>query len=128
MATTAITGKTPYTTKIENGNHQMWADEPQNAGGQDEGPSPIGYLEAAIASCSTITMRMYADRKGWELDEVQVTIERRQDAANKETIMAKSVEIRGNLDAKQTQRLIDIGGRCPVIRLVANNVKIVHVD
>ncbi len=128
MATKAVTGKTPYITQIENGNHQLWADEPLEAGGQDKGPSPIGYLEAAIASCSTITMRMYADRKGWDLEEVMVTVERRHDEQNKETIMAKSVEIRGNLDAQQTQRLIDIGGRCPVIRLVANNVKIINID
>ncbi len=128
MATTANTGPNTYSTEIISDNHTFWADEPVEAGGQDKGPSPMQYLEAAIASCSTITIRMYADRKGWDLKGVKVTVERTQDAENRETIMAKKIELTGDLDEKQIKRLIDIGGRCPVVKLVSDNLKIVNKD
>ncbi len=122
------TTKKSYSTEIESSSHSFWADEPESAGGQNLGPSPMEYLEAAIASCSTITMRMYADRKGWDVSEIQVSIERRNNSKTRETLLAKKVKIKGSLDQKQTQRLIEIGGRCPVIKLVSKDLKVVLED
>ncbi len=127
MITKAKISKERYKTEVQTGNHHLVVDEPESAGGKDLGPTPIQLLEAAIASCSTITMRMYADRKGWDVEDIEVSVEYRKDPHSRESIMAKNIEIKGNLEDKQIQRLIEIGGRCPVIKLVADNVKIVHV-
>ncbi len=117
--------KTNYTTEIVAGNHHMTSDEPLEAGGADAGPTPVQYLESALASCACITMRMYAERKGWPLEEVTVTMDHDSVNENRENVFVKSVDVKGDLDEQQVQRLIDIGGRCPVVRLISGSIRVV---
>ncbi len=124
MSTRARIGKIPFTTIIEAGKHRWISDEPLESDGQNQGPTPIQLLESAIASCACITMRMYADRKGWDLLEVSVTLDHQPGGGNSENIFLKSVEVKGNLTEEQIKRLIDIGGRCPVVKILSGKVNI----
>ena len=104
-------------------------------GGTDTGPSPYDLLLAALGACKTITLRMYADRKGWPLEEVIVALEHRKlhatDAEKCEDRLAKLDEIRsalhlvGPLDQAQRQRLAEIADRCPVNRTLDAGVQLV---
>lgn len=119
-----IIGEQPYTTTFNIRGHEMIADEPIDENGQDLGPKPTEYLKAALAACTTITMKMYADRKGWDLQEAIVEVDFVRDLKNNLTTFTKKVTLKGNLDAEQRKRIFEIGGRCPVHRIIENPVKI----
>lgn len=94
-------------------------------GGDDLGPNPTRVVEAALAACSVMTMRLYADRKGWDLDQAKVTVKRApgQDS-HAARVLKKEIEVSGALDEKQTHRLIEIAGKCPVHRMLSEKVAI----
>jgi putative redox protein len=108
-------------------NHTWNADEPVEARGTDEGPTPYELLLGALGACTTLTLRLYAERKGWPLEAVKVDYEftrehgrdcdecEADDDARLEVIRAK-VLIRGNLNDEQRERLREIVTRCPVHR------------
>lgn len=121
----SITRMERYKTEIKTGtNHQIITDEPLADGGRDTGGTPMELLAASLASCSSITMRMYADRKEWDLEEVKVTIDFERDGKNKKTTFKKEIEIKGNLDDEQKERIYKIAERCPVHQVIMNEVKI----
>jgi putative redox protein len=101
--------------------HQWYADEPIEQGGQDEGPMPTELLLSALAGCKIITVKMYANRKGWEIDDVLVELSLGEKGET--TIIEKSIEIIGDIDEKQRKRLIDISGRCPVAKMLSNSIE-----
>lgn len=127
-------GRTKYTTEIAARNHTIVADEPKRVGGRDAGLTPYELLLAALGSCTAITLRMYADRKKWDLEEVLVHLDHNkqhaEDCANCESDSAKidafnrSLEIKGNLTDKERQRLLEIANRCPVHRTLENTIEI----
>ncbi|HKS94415.1 MAG TPA: alpha/beta fold hydrolase [Gammaproteobacteria bacterium] len=123
-----------YRTEIYAGAHALVADEPRDVGGTDSGPSPYGYLCAALGACTTITLRMYADRKQWPLEGVRVRLTHDKihasDCAECETKQGKidrftrSIELQGALSAEQRQRLMEIADKCPVHRTLESEVRI----
>ncbi len=104
------------------GRHHLIADEPEAEGGEDLGPSPFEYLGAALAACTAITLRMYAQRKAWPLEnaEVDVSIERNKDV----TTILRTIHLVGELTEEQRQRLLEIADRCPVHRTLKGKIEI----
>ncbi|GAB4403269.1 MAG: bifunctional alpha/beta hydrolase/OsmC family protein [Microscillaceae bacterium] len=125
---------TPYRVEFQIGAHHLVSDEPVSIGGQDLGPDPYSFLLTALGACTGMTLRMYADRKGWDLQEARVHLQHgkihAQDCAECETKEGKIdhitriIELEGNLDATQRQRLVEIADRCPVHRTLHSEVKI----
>ena len=126
-------GKFQQTVSV--GPHQLVADEPIAAGGDDSGPGPYDYLLAGLGACTSMTMRMYADRKSLPLDRVTVTLEHRkihaEDCAECETRVGmldqieRVISIEGALDAEQRAKLMEIADKCPVHRTLKSEIRIV---
>lgn len=128
------TGPQGYTTDILAGNHSLLADEPLSVGGDDLGPSPYGYLNAALGACTSMTLRMYADRKKWPLESVTVHVSHGKDYAkdcedcednkSKIDVFDRTIELEGDLDTSQRKRLMEIADRCPVHRTLHNDIEV----
>lgn len=122
------TAQSRYHTEILARTHSIVADEPLTAGGTDTGPSPFELLMAALGACVTITLRMYADRKDWPLEEIKVRLRHRKlppaeqstgaGGRPREHEIGQELELVGSLDAEQRARLLEIAHRCPVHRAV----------
>lgn len=106
--------------------HECVADEPIDEGGLDQGPKPTEIVLASLASCKLMTVKMYANRKGWKLDEVKVELEylERGEVAK----VSKKIEFIGDLDEDQRKRLLDISGRCPVVKMLSKSIEFVLID
>lgn len=119
---------------ISIGPHQLRSDEPANAGGTDAGPDPYELLLAALGACTGITIRMYAQRKKWPLEEVKVQLTHSkihaEDCANCETQprmidhIDRKISFTGALSPDQLQRLRDIADKCPVHRTLTSRIQI----
>ncbi len=128
----AETGDGTFTNTISDGRHELFADEPAELGGGDRGPSPYELLLASLGACTSITLRMYADRKGWPLERVVVELRHDKihadDCAHCETQAGYidrieiDVTVEGPLDDEQKARLLDIAHKCPVHRTLQNEV------
>lgn len=127
-------GSGRYTQQIVAGNHRLVADEPRPIG-EGQGPTPYDLLLAALGACTSMTVRMYATRKGWPLTGVRVTLRHSRihadDCANCETSgdsqidhIDVDIELSGDLDDTQRQRLLLIAERCPVHRTLISEVDI----
>jgi putative redox protein len=115
-------GAAPYAQRIKVGHHVLDADEPASNGGGDTGPSPTGTLLAALAGCTSITLRMYADRKGWDLGTVHVDVKLvRADGAER---IDRAVRVGGALAPDQLTRLLEIAEKTPVTKLLKAGVPI----
>lgn len=100
------------------------ADEPVDKGGKDTGFSPKELLAAALAACTSATVRMFADRKKWLLDEVKIDVDlERDDAANK-TVISRRIKFIGALDADQKKILLTVANSCPVHKILSNPIEI----
>jgi len=122
------TGRGRYENFVVAGDHVLLADEPVSVGGLDHGPSPYGYLSAALGTCSAMTVRMYADRKGWPLERVRVTISHSKDFVDGHEdqidLFDRVLRFDGPLDDAQRARLLEIADKCPVHRTLNNPVEI----
>ncbi len=108
-----------YTHEIEMRQHRVVADEPADVGGQDKGPSPQELLAASLASCTAITMEMYAARKGWDVEGLEVECGYSQAEPGGPTRFELVLRVPESLDEEQRARLRTIAGKCPVHRTLA---------
>ena len=102
--------------------HTLRADEETDKGGDDSGPAPHELLLAALGSCTATTLKVYAERKGWPLKNVQVTLS--GGSANGGFVITKKLSLEGELDAEQRQRLAEIADKCPVHKTLTNTITI----
>jgi putative redox protein len=102
--------------------HRVTADEPRNHGGEDTGPSPQELLAASLASCSAITMEMYADRKGWDVGEMVVEVSYEPAQRGSPTRFVMNVQLPKELSEEQRDRLMQIAAKCPVHRALEGEV------
>jgi putative redox protein len=122
------------TQEILVGSHRLIADEPEALGGADRGPTPYDLLLAALGACTSITMRMYAHRKQWPLDQVRVRLLHAKihaaDCAECETkegkidLIEREIELGGPLSEEQRLKLLEIAEKCPVGRTLTSKIKI----
>lgn len=129
-------GATGLVATVLASGHTLLADEPVALGGTGRGPTPYDYLLAALGSCTVMTLRLYADRKGWPLAGVDVRLRHGRvhaadcadcstaGQAGKIDVIEREIELRGELDAEQRQRLLEIADRCPVHRTLTHEIKI----
>lgn len=127
-------GEGPYAQDIVAGNYVIRADEPEAAGGADTGPTPHDLLLAALGGCTAITLRMYAARKNWPLENVSVRLKHdrihAEDCKTCETKVGKieriqrEISLQGPLDEAQKARRLDIADKCPVQRTLTSEVLI----
>lgn len=128
------TSNESLSTEIKAGRHHLVADEPKDVGGEDSGPTPYDLLSAALGACSSMTIQMYAKHKKWDLEEVTVHInheKRHEKDALKEgkksakiDHFSRKIELQGNLDQEQRERLLEIANRCPVKRTLSSDIQI----
>ena len=107
---------------VEIRGHRLTADEPRDGGGDDKGPSPQELLAASLASCTAITMEMYAQRKGWEVGEIAVDVDYEPAQRGSPTRFWMRVELPKELPEEQRERLMQIGAKCPVHRALDGEV------
>jgi putative redox protein len=121
---TAVLDGAPYTTRIMARDQEWLADEPTADGGQGQGPRPHELLLSALASCTAITLRMYADRKQWNVGPIGITvsIERTQSGAQIDTRIHMDIELDPAVPEEQRQRLAQIARSCPVHRTLENPI------
>lgn len=100
------------------------ADEPLEAGGKDLGFSPKELLASALAACTAATLRMYADHKKWDLQEVKLEIDLEQNETKTKTSINRKLEFIGNLTEEQRIRLLAVANACPVHKILTNPVEI----
>jgi putative redox protein len=118
----ASIGVTDYAVAIVAGNHQLIADESVDRGGKDTGPSPSELACSALCACTAITLRMYAERKEWSLQAVQVSAHLSEDDGRH--VIARTLGLEGDLNDEQRARLADIAERTPVTLLLKEGAKI----
>ena len=108
--------------EVELGRHRLTADEPENHGGTDAGPNPQELLAASLASCTAITMEMYATRKGWEVGDVVVDVNYEPSQRGSPTKFQMKVQLPKELPEEQREKLMTIAAKCPVHRTLEGEV------
>ncbi len=121
-------GRGPYQQTVHAGKHRLIADEPPAMGGEDAGPGPMDFLLAGLGACTSITLRMYAERKDWPLTGVSVALNHDRVAldGDRGTVdrIARVITLEGELTAEQRQRLLAIANKCPMHRTLQSNTRI----
>ena len=127
-------GTEKFLTQVKLGGHFLLADEPESVGGNNAGPTPYDLLAASLATCKAMTLRMYADRKKWNLSNVEVHVDHDKrhcdDCANVEEASSKIdsfdcyISVEGELDESQKKRLLEIADMCPVHKTLHSKVSV----
>jgi putative redox protein len=125
-------GRDRYASTVSARTHRLVADEPTAVGGTDQGPTPYEYLAAALGSCTAITLRMYADRKAWPLEAIDVDVSHEKvhakdcdcetTATGRIDLISRVITLHGDLDQVQRARLMEIADRCPVHRTLTGDI------
>lgn len=118
----ATIGNDVYRTELTARKHRVIADEPEDVGGKDLGPRPGDFYRMSLASCTAITLRMYANRKNFEVKQIEVTVSTEEGEGK--TILHTNIEISGTLDEAQRQRMLQIAKLCPVHKVLTNPIEI----
>lgn len=123
-----------YMQEAHTGQHWFTIDEPEALGGDDAGPGPYEYLLAALGACTSMTLRMYAERKKWPLDRVHVRLTHRRihaedcaDCPEQDRMLdeiSREIFFKGDLSQAQQLKLVDVAGRCPVAQTLSRGTKL----
>lgn len=118
-------GSEKYKTLITARQHSLIGDEPENHGGSDLGMTPSELLLASLGECTAITLRMYADRKGWDVSSVKVHLNLTEmSTEDKTTHIHRNIHIEGNISDEQRQRIMQIANVCPIHKVLSNAIAI----
>jgi putative redox protein len=119
-------GTEKYQCTIEWRNGKFIADEPVIAGGKDTGPDPYTLLLSSLVSCTLVTMRMYIDRKGWDIPEIAVNTNLYQETKDGKTtsIIDRDITFLSEVEEEQKARLIEIANHCPISKILENDIKV----
>jgi putative redox protein len=138
MTTVTVRSRHNYQQEIIAADHVLFADEPLDVGGDDTGPNPYELLLGALGACTSITLQMYAKRKRWPLEAVEVELTHRRDhakdcdeCAEQETrldVVEVKIGLKGDLDAEQRRRLHEIAQRCPVNQTLSRGIRTIHSE
>ena len=121
-ATAHRSGRTTFNHSVEVRQHHVTVDEALDLGGDDEGPSPQELLAASLASCTAVTMEMYAARKGWDIGKIEVQVEYTPAERGCPTKFKLSLRLPAELTEEQRERLQVIANKCPVHRTLEGEV------
>jgi len=134
-AVASLDGNQQFTTQMKVGNHYMLADEPEHVGGSDFGPNPYEFVAAGLSACTAMTIQMYARRKGWIIDNVEVhtsygkehavDCEHCDDDSAKIDTFHREIKFDSNLDEKQIKRVLQIADKCPVHKTLHSETQII---
>ncbi len=119
---TATIGTEVYQTELVAGAHTLIADEPEGNGGKDMGPQPGDFLRMSLASCTAITLRMYANRKKFDIHQIRVSVS--NGPTTDKTILQTDIEITGNITEEQRTRMMQIAKLCPVHKMLTKPIEI----
>jgi putative redox protein len=119
---TAIIGADRYRTEITTENKSFAADEPGELGGGDTAPSPPEYLMSSLASCTAITLRMYADRKKLDVSKIKVQVTYSKEEFK--SLFTVNVSYEGKLEVEQEKRFLDIAKMCPIHKILNNPIEL----
>ncbi|WP_374276779.1 OsmC family protein [Azonexus sp.] len=120
----AENGQGRYQQEVVAGQHRLVADEPASMGGADAGPAPFDFIMSGLGACTSMTLRMYAERKGLALSAIRVELEHDKieiDGQPRDRIR-RTITLDGELSPEQRQRLLEIANKCPVHRALSNSI------
>jgi putative redox protein len=121
------TGRGRFQVEVRTAGGTFLADEPAAAGGLGSGATPYDLLGAALGACTAMTLRLYADRKGWPMKSALVRVAHRSQGLEVKDRFAREIVLEGDLSPEQKRRLLEIAERCPVHRTLARGCEIVSV-
>ena len=135
QAVASLDAEDGFTTQMTVGSHTMMADEPTSFGGNDFGPSPYEFVSAGLSACTAMTVQMYVKRKGWDLQNIEVhtshskvakqVVENGEQKEIKVDTFNREIKLKGNLDDKQIQRILQIADKCPVHKTLHSDIDVV---
>ena len=118
-------GTQKYLCTISWRNGTLLMDEPENVGGQNIGPDPFSTFLASLAGCTLSTLRMYIDRKGWDIPEINISLNLAQELnPDLETSISRNITFPGNISDEQKERLLLIAEKCPISKILKNKITI----
>lgn len=119
----AVLGKEDYVVSLHARQHEILADEPEEIGGKDQGLTPYELILGGLGACTSVTLKMYAQRKGWMVEDIDVNLEMSVEK-DKTPVITRRIKVKGDLTADQCDRLLQIANHCPVHKLLANPIDI----
>jgi len=120
----ATIGNDIYKTELRARTHTIIGDEPPDVGGKDLGPRPGDFLRMSLASCTAITLRMYANRKNMDVQQIRVTVS--NGPTTHKTVLQTDIQVTGDITEEDRARLIQIAKKCPVHKMLTNPIEIEH--
>lgn len=119
-------GTEKYKTEVIIGKHTLQVDEPETVGGKDLGPTPVDLLLSSLGTCKAITMRMYADQKNWNLEKIEIdlSLEVIKNNPTQYTQIEVQINLIGDLDEQQKERILKVGNKCPIHKIMENPFQI----